>query len=68
MQEERRRSSVGGNKNRVKIMEQVLDKFVSKSFLTSNSLFHNLFSSEELTIDLSGNELLRTVFGRKEIG
>lgn len=30
MQEEGRRSSLGLNKNRVKIMEQVLNKFVSK--------------------------------------
>lgn len=49
-------------------MEQVLDKFVSKQFLTSNSLIHNLFSSEELSIDLSENPLLRKVMGSKTIG
>lgn len=46
-------------------MEQVLDKFTSKEFLTSNSLFHNLFSSEELSIDLSENQMLRKVMGTK---
>lgn len=49
-------------------MEQVLDKFVSKSFLTSNSLFHNLYSSEELSIDLSESILLKTVFNSKTLG
>lgn len=68
MQEERRRSSTNCNKNKVKIMDQVLDKFVSKQFLTSNSLFHNLYSSEELAIDLAENALLRTVFGSKTMG
>jgi hypothetical protein len=49
-------------------MEQVLDKFISKSFLTSNSLFHNLYSSEELSIDLSESMLLKTVFNSKTLG
>jgi hypothetical protein len=63
MQEEKRRSSLGLNKKRVKIMEQVLDKFISKQFLTTNSLFHNLFSSEELNLDLAESEFLRMMFG-----
>ena len=67
MQEERRRSSMGC-RNKVKVMEQVLDKFVSKEFLTANSLFHNLFSSEELVIELTENAFLRTVFGGKNMG
>jgi hypothetical protein len=67
MQEERRRSSTGC-RNKVKIMEQVLDKFASKEFLTANSLFHNLYSSEELNIELTENAFLRTVFGGKNLG
>ena len=62
-----RRSSSGMKKNRVKIMEQVLDKFVCKQFLTTNSLFHNLFSSEELNVDLAGQDFLTALFGTKAI-
>lgn len=65
--QDRRSSSSGMKKNRVKIMEQVLNKFVSKQFLTTNSLFHNLFSSEELNFDLAGQELLTVTFGTKTI-
>jgi hypothetical protein len=68
MQEEKRRSSAGCNKNRAKMMEQVLEKFVSRQFLTTNSLFHNLYSSEELAVDLADSALLRTVFNSKAVG
>lgn len=62
-----RRSSLGMKKNRVRIMEQVLERFVSRQFLASNSLFHNLFSSEELTVDLAGQELLTVAFGTRTL-
>jgi hypothetical protein len=63
MSTERRRSSLGLAKNKIKVMQPMLATFTSKEFLTAHSLFNNLYSSEDLKIDLSTNDFMKTVFG-----
>jgi len=45
-------------------MDQVLDKFISPEYLTKNSLFNNLYSSEDFKLEIPNSEFLSAIFGK----